>query len=148
MWRKAAWTITIPMTCAFCRIGSSRSPLPSRATSGASALRPVFYFGQYYAESLIFAESGQQVGAIQIAGTIQTTQIPFFIAACDYVIIGDEFYAASAYLSREPSLLGSIVGQDVIKAILMIFIVIGTLLVTVLGPAAPLFQSFVKFLTS
>lgn len=90
-----------------------------------------FLFGYFYAEAMIFAETGQQVGAIQIAGTTATTQIPFFIAACDYVIIGDEFYAASAYLSREPTQLGSIVGQDICKAILLGIAVIGTLLVSI-----------------
>ena len=89
-----------------------------------------FLFGIFFAEALIFSESGQQVGAIQVAGTPSTTQIPFFIASCDYVIIGDEFYAASAYLSREPTLLGSLVGQDISKAILIALVVIGTLLAT------------------
>jgi hypothetical protein len=86
-----------------------------------------FYFGYFYAESLLLAESGQQVGAIQVAGTPATTQIPFFIVASDYVIIGDEYYAASAYLSREPTLLGSLVGQDIGKAILILMIVLGTI---------------------
>ena len=56
---------------------------------------------------------------MQVAGTPSITQIPFFITSCDYTIIGDEFYAASAYLSREPTLLGSLVGQDYAKAVLM-----------------------------
>ncbi|HEC83509.1 MAG TPA: hypothetical protein ENI46_03350, partial [Firmicutes bacterium] len=47
---------------------------------------------------------------------------------CDYTLIGEELYAASAYLSREPVLLGSIKAQDIIKAILMT--VIGAVLVT------------------
>ena len=71
-----------------------------------------FFLGEFFAESLIFAETANAVGAIQIAGSTQTTQTPFFIAACDYVLIGDEFYAASAYLTREPVLVGSLVGQD------------------------------------
>lgn len=71
-----------------------------------------FLLGAFYAESLIFAETCNTVGAIQVAGSTQTTQTPFFIAACDYVLIGDEFYAASAYLTREPVLVGSLVGQD------------------------------------
>ena len=89
-----------------------------------------FLFGYYYAESLILAETGQQVGAIQVAGTPTTTQIPFFIAACDYVIIGDEFYAASAYLSREPTALGSLVGQDIVKGLIIAVIAIGTAIVS------------------
>lgn len=89
-----------------------------------------FMFGIYYAESLILSESGNQVGAIQIAGTPATTQIPFFIATCDYVIIGDEFYAASAYLSKEPTALGSIVGQDIAKGLLFITVILGSAVVT------------------
>lgn len=92
-----------------------------------------FLFGYYYAEALILAETGQQVGAIQVAGTPATTQIPFFIAACDYVIIGDEFYAASAYLSREPTALGSLVGQDIVKGVIILLVVLGTLISTYSG---------------
>jgi hypothetical protein len=90
-----------------------------------------FLFGSYFAEAMIFAETGQQVGAIQVAGTPSITQIPFFIAACDYVIIGDEFYAASAYLSREPTALGSLVGQDIIKGFLLALVAFGSLFATV-----------------
>jgi len=85
-----------------------------------------FFFGYFYAEALLLSETGQEVGAIQIAGTPATTQIPFFLASCDYTIIGDEFYAASAYLTREPTLLGSLVGQDIGKTLLMLLVVIGT----------------------
>ncbi len=84
-----------------------------------------FLFGLFFAESLIFAETGQQIGAVQVAGTTETNQIPFLITACDYVIIGDEFYAASAYLSRNRTLLGSIVGQDYCKVILLVLVLIG-----------------------
>lgn len=87
-----------------------------------------FLFGTFYAESLIMAENANQVGAIQVAGTPSTTQIPFFIAACDYVIIGDEFYAATAYLTRQPTLLGSIIGQDRVKIGLLVTILLGVLL--------------------
>ena len=90
-----------------------------------------FLFGSFAAEALIMAEVGQEVGAVQIAGTPSTTQIPFFIAACDYVIIGDEYYAATAYISRDRTLLGSIVGQDYCKLILLAIALLGCLCVTV-----------------
>ncbi|MEO7717125.1 MAG: DUF6754 domain-containing protein [Capsulimonas sp.] len=109
-----------------------------------------FLFGLFYAESLIFAEVGQQVGAVQVAGTPSTTQIPFFIAACDYVIIGDEFYAASAYLSRNATLLGSIAGQDYCKLILLVIVLFGCLcasLAAALGADAGLGHTASKFLT-
>lgn len=87
-----------------------------------------FFMGYYYAESLLLAETGASTGAIQIAGTDALHQLPFFITTCDYTLIGEELYAASAYLSREPMLLGSLKGQDVGKAMIMLFIVIQTLL--------------------
>jgi hypothetical protein len=84
-----------------------------------------FLIGSFFAESLIFAETGQGVGAIQIAGTADVTQLPFFVTACDYTLMGEELYAASAYLSHEPVLLGSIKAQDVVKAILLAVIGVG-----------------------
>ncbi len=92
-----------------------------------------FMFGEFYAESLIFAETGNMVGAIQVAGTVSFTQVPFFVAACDYTIIGDEFYATSAYLSREPVLLGSLVGQDIAKLLFILLILSGTTLASIYG---------------
>jgi hypothetical protein len=90
-----------------------------------------FFFGYYYAESLILTETGASTGAIQIAGTDSFTQLPFFVTTCDYTLIGEELYAASAYLSREPLILGSLKGQDAAKVFMMAVIVLGTILVTV-----------------
>ena len=95
-----------------------------------------FLFGLFYAESLIFAETGQQIGAVQVAGTTETNQNPFLITACDYVIIGDEFYAASAYLSKNRTLLGSIVAQDYCKLVLLALVLLGAAAAT-WGAALP-----------
>jgi len=96
-----------------------------------------FFLGAFYAESLIFAETANTVGAIQVAGTTMTTQTPFFVAACDYVIIGDEFYAASAYLSHEPISTGSLVGQDYGKLVFAALIIFGVIWYTVSGHPTP-----------
>lgn len=87
-----------------------------------------FYMGTFYAESLLLAETGNSIGAIQIAGTRETSQLPFFVAACDYTLIGEEFFAASAYLSGQPDQLGSLKGQDLGKAILGTIIIVGCLM--------------------
>ncbi|MDI6809853.1 MAG: hypothetical protein QME66_12920 [Candidatus Eisenbacteria bacterium] len=84
-----------------------------------------FYMGAFFAESLILAETGNSIGAIQIAGTAMPTQLPFFIAACDYTLIGEELFAASAYLSGDERMIASLRGQDVGKAIAMFFILLG-----------------------
>ena len=88
----------------------------------------IFLQGQFFAESLILAETGNSIGAIQIAGTDSEHQLPFFIAACDYTLIGEELYAASAYLSREPMLLGSLRGQDWGKVLIFITMILGVIL--------------------
>lgn len=90
-----------------------------------------FYMGKFYAESLILAETGHATGAIQIAGTAQPSQLPFFVAACDYTLIGEELFAASAYLSKDPLQVGSLRGQDVGKALVMAFLVLGSLYMTI-----------------
>ena len=90
-----------------------------------------FLIGWFRAESLILAETGASTGAIQIAGTDQVSQLPFFVTACDYTLIGEELYAASAYISKEPILLGAIKGEDsgklVIVGILIAASIIGLL---------------------
>ena len=90
-----------------------------------------FYMGAFFAESLLLAETGNRIGAIQIAGTAMPSQLPFFISACDYTLIGEELFAASAYLSRDPRQLGSLKGQDVGKLIVMVTILIGSLTATI-----------------
>ena len=92
-----------------------------------------FLFGTFAAESLILAEAGQQIGAMQVAATISNEQIPFFITSCDYTVIGEELYAAGAYLSEDPVQTGSLRGQDIAKAIIVFFVILGLSISTYLS---------------
>jgi hypothetical protein len=83
------------------------------------------YMGSFFAESLILSETGFSTGAIQVAGTANIHQLPFFVAACDYTLIGEELYAASAYLSKEPKLLGTLKASDLAKVLILIVLVMG-----------------------
>ncbi|MFH1844173.1 MAG: DUF6754 domain-containing protein [bacterium] len=87
--------------------------------------------GSFFAESLLLAEAGRQAGAIQIAGTAGWHQLPFLVAACDHVLIGEELFAASAYLTQDPLLLGSLRGQDLGKYLAMALVLGGSFLVSV-----------------
>ena len=109
----------------------------------------IFLQGVFYAESLILAETGHSVGAIQIAGTDRVTQLPFFISACDYTLIGEEMFAASSYLSKDPVMMGTIKGEDASK-----LLIIGVILVAVflgilggmnVGPFGSWFQNLVNW---
>jgi len=89
-----------------------------------------FFMGAYFAESLLLTETGASTGAIQIAGTDSDHQLPFFVTTCDYTLIGEELYAASAYLSKEPIQIGTLRGQDIGKAFILSVMAVGTLLAT------------------
>src|SRR5690606_24678296 len=114
-----------------------------------------FYMGAFFAEALILAETGNSVGAIQVAGTAMPAQLPFFVASCDYTLIGEEFFAASAYLTGSPEELGSLKGQDVGKVLVAIGIVLGVVFATLASITGPeglnlesyhFFQGFVDYL--
>ena len=88
------------------------------------------FMGAFYAESLLLAETGFANGAIQVAGTAQVSQLPFFVVACDYTLIGEELFAASAYLSGEPRLVGGLKGADMLKLCIIAAILVGCALET------------------
>lgn len=86
------------------------------------------YLGGFGAEALILAEMGYSAGAVQVAGTAEIQQLPFLVTACDHTLIGEEFYAASAYISRESKLLGSLRAADAVKVIIIMVLILGSIL--------------------
>jgi len=106
-----------------------------------SRLQPasIFLLGTFEAESLIMAETGNFVGAIQIAGTDSTIQLSFFIVACDYTLIGEELFAASGYLSGDTSILASVRAQDIMKVIIMLLL-LGAVIWATLDPSSTWWQ--------
>jgi hypothetical protein len=103
-----------------------------------------FYMGKFYAESLVLSETGFVAGSIQIAGTDELVQIPFFVATCDYTLMGEELYAASAYLSQVPQQRGTIKAQDLGKAVAIALMIIGALVYLYSTPAGNAFSAFVQ----
>jgi hypothetical protein len=98
------------------------------------------FLGTFYAESLILAETGFAGGAIQVAGTAKVAQLPFFIVACDYTMIAEEFFAASAYLSGNPQAVAGVKAADWLKVALILYVA-GGLGLAVLGHgAAPILE--------
>jgi hypothetical protein len=99
--------------------------LISREKAAANVI--VGYFG---GEALLLAEAGAKVGAIQIGGTDNTKQLPFFVAVCDYTLIGEEMFAAGAYLSGDVALTGCLRGQDIGRTLVLGLLVAGVVLRT------------------
>lgn len=96
-----------------------------RENAGANIM-----IGAYWAESMQLAETGCRVGAMQISGTANQLQLPFFIVATDYCLIGEEIFAASAFLTGDLSQISSIAGQDVGRILGVLLMVIGAALST------------------
>jgi hypothetical protein len=65
-----------------------------------------------------------------VAATANVHQLPFFVVACDYTLIGEEIFAASAYLSGEARLVGGLKGGDVLKLAIVVVVVVGCVLET------------------
>lgn len=114
-------------------VSSSQFGYAAAVDGMISRLKPasVFLLGTFEAESLILAETGNSVGAIQIAGTDSTIQLAFFIVACDYTLIGEELFAASGYLSGDQSILASVRAQDIIKILVVVLLIIAVVWATV-----------------
>jgi len=85
-----------------------------------------FLLGTFEGEALILAETGNIAGAMQIAGTDSTIQLSFFMVACDYTLIGEELYSASAYLTDDNRVKASMHAQDILRLLLIIVLLGGT----------------------
>ncbi len=86
--------------------------------------------GAFYAEALLLAEAGFQAGAIQVGSTARMYQLAFFVIVCDYCLIGEEMFAASAYVTRDAERLGCLAGQDLGKIVSAALVGVGAILAT------------------
>ena len=90
-----------------------------------------FFMGSFAAEALLMSEVGTTVGAIQVAGTDSEDQLPFFFTSCDYTLIGEELYAAGAYLSKDPLLVSALKVQDFGKLLFMVLAVVSVIFILI-----------------
>ncbi|MBN1933211.1 MAG: hypothetical protein JW934_01030 [Anaerolineae bacterium] len=89
--------------------------------------------GHFDQEYLLMGEAGAQRGLIQLAGSDTVDAQPFMLATSRNVLIGEEAFAAGAYLTQEPKYVASLRVQDVLRVLIVLAIVLGVLWET-LGP--------------
>ncbi len=87
----------------------------------------VIFFGGFSFTALLLTEPGARLGILQIAGDPSLFQVPFFVCTCDHTIIGEEFFAAGAFVSPDPRMRNSLLSQDLIKAVFVSIILAGLL---------------------
>lgn len=84
--------------------------------------------GGWHGICLILMESASRIGAFQIGGTAAISQLPWFVACCDYFVLGEEIFAAGAYLSKTPSDVSAIWSQDIFKLVVVALMAVGLVL--------------------
>lgn len=88
-------------------------------------------FGQEY---LLLGEPGAYRGdLVQVAGSNRLSAQPFVAATADHALIGEEVFAASAYLDDRPEHVASLQVQDVLRIGIVIAIVVGVAIKSVIG---------------
>lgn len=76
---------------------------------------------------IIYTETATRIGAYQIGGTSGTWNLPMMFATCNYTLIGEEFVAAGAVVSKDAEPLGSLQGQDWSKLLFIALLLLGGL---------------------
>lgn len=106
-----------------------------------SRLKPAgsIFVGAIWHQAVIYSDALQQVGSLTLGGTDSSGAIPYLVASCQYSLISEEMYAISAYLSKDPILTSSLVGQDMAKYLVIILSIVGSLLAILGMPIVDLF---------
>ncbi|MCW4048762.1 MAG: hypothetical protein NWE89_03395 [Candidatus Bathyarchaeota archaeon] len=114
----------------FIELIANQSSLVSRYLGSLQRENPAAacLIGSLAYESVVLAEAGNTIGAMQISGTINYYQIPFLVASTDYCLISEELYAAAAAVSGEAGSIGPIAAEDVIKLITLGIMTLGVVL--------------------
>lgn len=112
------------------RYQPDQSPYVAAVLATLQRERPAvsMLIGGLYYESVVMAEAGNMIGATQIGGTANVHQLPFIIASCDYAMIGEEIYAASAYVTKNPLVTSGIAASDWTKTVLILMIILGAVM--------------------
>ena len=81
-------------------------------------------------EYLLVGEAGARREIVQLVGSNDVSVQPLMLATSDRVLLGEEMFAAGAYLSRRPEQIASIQVQDALRLLVVVAIAIGVLLKT------------------
>jgi hypothetical protein len=89
--------------------------------------------GHFGPEVLFLTEAQRRTGAHQIVGASQHEALAATFITADHTLIGEEIFAAGAYLERRRSHIASLLAQDGLRWIVILFIIVGFILANVLG---------------
>jgi hypothetical protein len=86
--------------------------------------------GSFGAEGGLAADFGERRQAFVLAGTDDAQSQALLYVTAEYPLIGEEVFAGGAYLKVGPFHLASLRTQDMVRTLIVVLILIGTILST------------------
>jgi hypothetical protein len=83
--------------------------------------------GAFGDEYLLMAETGAQRGLFQVGGTSDTSVLPLVYLTMSQPILGEEIYAAGAYLLERVGHYTSLIAQDIYRIGLVVLIILAVI---------------------
>jgi len=92
------------------------------------AVKPglLILMGRFLSDVIVSMETGSRVGSQSIGGCLGA--LPEMSVFADFLMIGEEIYAASAMISRDKLVIGTLAGQDWLKFISVALMIVGVIL--------------------
>jgi hypothetical protein len=103
---------------------------------GRQKLEASQLIGSFGQEFLLAGEDGAQRGVPQVGGATTTTALPLVYLTAEGVLIGEEIYAAEAYLAHSPTPQARLLTHDALRTVIIIAILL-LLVLTTLGIQIP-----------
>ena len=104
---------------------------------GRQRLEASQLIGSFGQEFLLIGEIGAQQGVPQVAGSTTSQSLPLVYLSTEGALIGEEIFAAEAYLSRSPAPQARLMTQDVLRTVVIIILIV-LLLLAIAGIQIPL----------
>ena len=79
-------------------------------------------------DKLMLGEIASRLGAMSIGGSENIDGMPQHAVTNDYLLIAEECYAAGAYISKDPAMLGTLITTDIYRVIISALLIIGIIL--------------------
>jgi hypothetical protein len=95
---------------------------------GRQRLQASQMIGSFGQEFLLAGEVGAQREVPQLAGATATTALPLIYLSAEGALVGEEIYAAEAYLTRAPAPQARLLTQDALRTVVIVAIIVLTLL--------------------
>lgn len=87
--------------------------------------------GNFGDEYLLMGEVAARQGVAHIGGTSDPNTLPFIYISAQETLIGEEIYAAGAYLNHQALHIGSLVAQDIMRWVIVALIFGGIIITSI-----------------